>query len=333
MHVVRLAAKRTRGLCALVVLLLGATAGSAGAQTFSVSLGAFSAVSGVRPQLVLALESGRVGAATVSLALAYRDAAQLTFGLSESRSFGPLGNVVLGFTTSLRTDAAAQAEVTARGVIGPVAVRLALGAFSHDAGRFDPAADASGLRPRLRGVGGAQHGFSVRLGGSGRLNRSLVLEVEPEYYRVAGGSALRFESRLRWLRAFGDNELRAILLAYSSPVMGEAHLGVGVGVVLGRGRAPDWTFTASVGHAGGRMLPGASAEIVERLAGGQVVSLSLAAEPYRRDLAPYRASAAFDTSLGQGTLKLAGSVALAGVDMLQPVVAVSVGYSLPANLR
>ncbi len=308
-------------------------AGAARAQTFTASLGALSSASGARPELTLALSGGRVGSATVSLELALRDAAQLGFSLSENRSFGPLGNVVFGFDLDIRTDASAQAELAARGVIGPVALRLALGAFSHDAGRFDPAAYATGVRPQLRGAGGGEGGFSVRLGGSGRLNRSLVLEAEPELYLVGGGAVVRLETRLRWLRAFGDNELRLLARAFSAPVMDEGHVGLGVGVVLGRGRAPDWTFTASLGYADGMLLPGATAELVERFAGGQVVAVMVAAEPYRRDVAPYRARASLEAGLGPGTTTLAGQAALGGVDMARPVLSLSVGYTLPVDLR
>ncbi|MBX3143053.1 MAG: hypothetical protein KF813_04805 [Trueperaceae bacterium] len=331
MQAVQLAAKRTRGLNRLLALLVCATLSSAGAQTFTVSVGALSAAGPLSPQVELALDGGRVGTTTVSLALAYRNAAQLSLGISENLSFGPLGNVVFGFTTSLRTDAAAQAELTARGVIGPVALRVALGAFTHQTQRFEPGAATATARPLLTGANGSESGFSVRLGGSGRLNRSLVLEAEPELYLVNGGTALRLESRLRWLRAFADNELRAAVRAYSAPTMGESHLGIGFGIVLGRGRAPDWTFTASAGYSHGRLLPGASAEIVERFEGGQILSLSAAAEPYRRDIAPYRAAASFETGLGPGTLKVAGSAA--HVTGAGPLMSVTVGYSLPVNLR
>lgn len=333
MRAVLLAAKRTRGLVRLLTLLLCASAGSATAQTFTVSVGALNTAGTLSPQFALALDGGRVGTTTVSLALAYHNAAQVTLGISESISFGPLGNVILGFTTSLRTDAAAQAEVTARGVIGPVALRVALGAFTHQTQLFEPGAFTTAARPLLTGANGTESGFSVRLGGSGRLSRSLVLEAEPELYLLNGGTAVRLESRLRWLRAFEDNELRASLRAYSTPTMGESHLGIGVGIVLGRGRAPDWTFTASAGYSHGRLLPGASAEIVERFPGGQVLTLSAAAEPYRRDVAPYSAAASFEAGLGPGTLKLAGNAAHGALDAGDTHFSVTVGYSLPVDLR
>lgn len=318
-----------RSLAVLVVLLSSVTSLSA-AQTFTVTLGAASSPSATSPTLALALEGGRVGRATVGLTLSYHEAAQLGLTLSENRSFGPLGNLIVDLAADVRTDGAARAALSARTVIGPVSVRAVLGAFTHDAARFDAAAAAGAASPRF---GDAGSGFSLRLGASGRLNRSLVLEAEPELYLVSGALATRVDARLRWLRAFGDNELRLLARAYSGAPGAGGHAAAGVGLVLGRGRAPDWGFGVTLGVSGGRLSPGVTVELVERFGGGQVLSLSLAAEPYRADVDAYRAVASFEAPWGRGRALLAAHAATGGRNHTGTSLAFSAGYSLPAELR
>lgn len=319
--------------CCLAVLAvsLACLTSIATAQTFTVALGAASSPAATSPTVSLALEGGRVGRATVGLALSYHEAAQLGLTLSENRSFGPLGNLIFDFSTDVRTDGAARAEITARTVVGPVSLRAALGAFTHDAARFDAAAAARTVYPSLAGPGFFAPGFSLRVGAVGRLGRSLVLEADPELYLLADGMALRAEARLRWLRAFGDNEVRLLARAYSGPPGAGAHVAGGVGLVLGRGRAPDWSFSATLGVSGGQLLPGAAVEVVERFAGGQVLTLSLAAEPYRRDVAAYRATASLAAPWGSGRALLAAHAAASAGST--PLLGLSVGYELPADLR
>lgn len=320
---------------ATVSVTLALLASLAVAQTFTVELGGVlgsSASGSAAPAFGVSLTGGRVGAATVDLAISYRDAAQLDFALSENRSFGPVGNVVFEFDAAVRTDSAAQAEVTARGAFGPVAMRLSLGAFSHDADRFDPLAGIADARPRFRDLAGSQSGYSLRLVGSGRLNRSLVFEADPELYLVEGSFAARTGARLRWLRAFGDNELRLLAHAYSPPSAAAGHVALGAGLVLGRGRAPDWTFAATLGYADGRLLPGASVELIERFASGQIVSLYAAAEPYRRDIAAYRAHGSFQASWGPGSMSVRAFGGDGGA-FATPAYGLNVSYSLPVELR
>lgn len=317
----------------LAAWLVAATAPAALAQEFSVSLwGSVDPSGAAAPALTLGLDGGRAGSATVDLAVTVADAAQLDFALSENRAFGPLGNVVIELDAALRTDGAAQAELTARGVVGPAALRVALAAFSHDADRFDPLAAVTGERPRFRALAAGEAGYGLRMAGSGRLNRSLVLEVDPEVYLVGGGFATRADLRLRWLRAFADNELRLLLSGYRAPQASSAHVALGAGLVLGRGRAPDWHFTLSAGLAGDRLLPGGSVELTERLANGHVVSVFAAAEPYRSDLAAYRAHGTYQAGIGPGTL-LVGAHAAAFGAQGGASYGLSVGYSLPAELR
>lgn len=258
------------------------------AQTFEVGLGARLATAQQPVDAWLGVDGARVAGATLSLQLR-APSAQITFGLTANQAFGPLGNLIFEADAAARlrgpAGPVAQGSVGARGVIGPVALRLKLQAFGADAAAFSPLALASAERPNLGGPAAA-----VQLGVTGRLSRNLILEAGPELYLTGAGVALRVDAALRLLRAVGDNELRLLLHAYGAPGLGSGAVAAGAGVVFPRGRQPDISVAALVGVSPAGLLPGASVSLGQRL---DTVSLDLqfAAEPYRLDVAPLRLQA------------------------------------------
>lgn len=327
----------------LLLLLLVAPAGTAAAQSLSVSaaaVGRGAAAPGSGAAFSVAVAGVRVGATTVGAGLAVRlfgaDPAtvmQLDLALAENRVFGPLGNVIVEAAGALRTDGDAQASVTVRGTIGPVAARLDLAAFTADPARFAPTAVASDARPSF-GTSGA----GGRLGLTARFGRDLILDVAPELYLTATGTSARLDARLRRLRTFGDQELRVYLHAAGTPRFDAWHTALGVGVVWPRGRAPDVEAALSIGvssapgSAAVALAPGARVSLAENLAGGLRLDVVAGYEGYRVDVHPLRASAGLDIPLADGTLRLES--ALAALDPTRPVAAVlATSWSMPVTLR
>jgi hypothetical protein len=277
----RTALRPREAVLALALLACAATAGAQGARFW---LGALSpSDSPTKASFGVRFEGMRLEGGTVTLDLRYAGVPQVGLGLSTSRAFGPLGNIVLDAWGALRVGGQAEARIGARGVLGPVAVRLALLGFGPERLLAQEALSASD-RPDLAGPA-----FGVQAGLTWRPDRNLVLEAAPEVY-LAGGVSLRGEARVRWLRALGDDELFAVVLGYAPPGLAAASGGAGVGLTLTRGRAPDWTFVALVGVSPGGVGVGGRVSLAEDV-GTARVAIDVAYEPFRLDLRPLRVHA------------------------------------------
>lgn len=269
----------------LLTSLLALVMGGATAQSARIEAGA-TATSGhpAEPLFGVRFEGFRLDGNTVTLEVGYADGAHLGVGSSTNRAFGPLGNIVFEWWGAVRSDGKGEARVGARGVLGPVAVRIALVGFSAPPGAFRPDASDSAERPVLGGPA-----FGVQVGATARLSRNLILEAEPELY-LEDGVALRLESRLRMLRLLGENEVDVIGLAYGSPGLTEGNFATGVALVLPRGRGPAWSFAALLGWSELGFQPGVRLSVSEAV-GTARFGVDAAYEPYRLDVAPFRARA------------------------------------------
>lgn len=278
------------------------------------------------------LDVGLLGASvadtTVDLRLAVDRAVQLGFSVSANQTFVPLGNVIFEASGALRTDGRATGRIGGRGVLGPVALGLELVAFNADASAFDPLAIASAQRPAFGHHGRPAAGWGVALTASGRPARPLVIEVAPALYRNADGTTLRFDGRLRWLRAVGDDELSLRLSGADVAAVG-SYVAVGAGYTVVRRRAPKLDVAAFVGRGPLGWRPGLTADLGQRLGAGIDASLQLSLEPYRTDVAPYRAhlSVAAPTAIGQGTADLA-----LGAGATRTGAALRLGLRMPVEL-
>lgn len=265
------------------------------AQTVRLELGSWAAAgASATPTFGVRFDGVKVEGGTLTLDVGVAETARLGVGASLNHAFGPLGNVVFDVWGALRTDGTAEGRVGARGVVGPVAVRLAVLGFSGEPQRFRLGAVTSTERPTLPGPA-----LGFKAGVSARLSRDLVLEADPEVY-LAGGVALRAEARLRFLRALGENELDLVALAYGVPGLSAGDGALGVGLVLPRGRAPDWSFTALAGLSPRGVALGGRASVAEAL-GDVRLTLDAAYEPFRLDAAPLRLRASASWAAPGGT--------------------------------
>lgn len=262
----------------------------AAAQSLLVGVGTGSSGSPA-PELRVHLARVRPSAATgTSVTLEVRvPTPSLGLGLSTSQSFGPLGNLIVETWTAVAPHpeggAAAEASATARGVIGPVAVRLALLAYGADVGTFRPADLASAERPSFAGPAGG-----LQLALTYRANRDLIFEVAPELYLTGAGSALRLDVDARLLRLLAGNELRFEVHTYATPGFRAAAAAVGAAVTFPRGREPDITVGVSVGRSSNGLWPGARLSLGERF-GPARLDLTAVFEPYRLDVSALRFAA------------------------------------------
>lgn len=235
---------------------------------------------------IVTFENVRLEGGTAGFSVGFSGAAQVSLDLSTNRTFGPIGNVVLSAHGALRSDGVGEADVSLRGVAGPVALRIDASAYGAQPWRFRPDALADDARPTW-----TDGGFGVRLGVTGRLGRTLVLEAEPEAHFTTLGTGWRAAMRLRILRAWQQNEVRILARGSLTPGTNAAEGAVGVGLVLPRGRAPDLAFAAYVGASAAGVRPGLTADVAEEWNGGTRLALRAAYEPYRLDADPLRLAA------------------------------------------
>lgn len=233
-------------------------------------------------------------------------------GLSANQAFGPLGNVVFESWLALAEHpaggAAAEGHIGARGVLGPVALRLYLLGFGATPGAFRPSALASDERPHL-----ATPAFGVQTAITWRISRDLILEAQPEVYLTPTGVALRLDGALRVLRTFGSNELLLLVHGYGAPGLDLGAVAAGAAVTFTRGRDPSITVGATIGYSAAGLWPGVSVSLGQRV-GSVRLDLTAALEPYRLDVPALRVTASGRTPLTglgpQGTeLKVEGALA------------------------
>lgn len=278
---------------ALVVafaLLSAARAQIAPSGQVAITLGASAASSASasvleRPFAVatVAFEGVRVEGGTVGFSVGFVGAPLLALDLSTNRTFGPIGNVVLDARGALRSDGLGEADLSVRGVAGPVAIRVTASAFGAEAQRFRPLAVASDDRPTW-----TRSGVGLGIGVTGRLGRTVVLEVEPDVHFTPVGTGWRAAVALRLLRAWQQNEIRVVARGSLSPGTHAAEGAVGVGLVLPRGRAPDLAFATYLGASAKGVRPGATLDVAEDLGAGARLAVRAAYEPYRLDADPLR---------------------------------------------
>jgi hypothetical protein len=308
---------------ALSVALALSAGGRAQTLSFGVGVAADAATApATRPWVSLQVENARVGSDRVTLGVSYDGAAQLHLGMQANETFGPVGNVVGEGTVTVRTDGAAQGALGVRGVLGPVALGVQLTGFTDPPARFDPLAVAGDARPDV-----ASGGWGVSLDASGRPARTWIVQANPQLYVLPGGTAWRADARVRWLRAIGPHELSLRLRGYLPPgAAGDAALGVGF--TYHRRRAPDLDGALYLGVGAGGFAPGLTASLAQDL-GPVQARLDVHAEPYRRDVPPYRARLDLSFGVGSGTATVAGAAAHGPGGTSGAVV---VRYALPVDL-
>jgi hypothetical protein len=263
------------------------------------------------------------GKGTAGLRLAAGDELELGLRLREAGSLATVGNLVFELAADGSTGDRYALAMGARGVLGPLALRLRGSVSDGDEPLAPLPENYFGPLPRL-GPGPALLGLEV--GGIYRVSRRVIVDAAPALFLRSGELGGRLTGEVRLIRAVGDDDLSFLLHAFGEPGLARATSAVGLGYNLNRRRAPSWSASAWFGWNGGTPLPGLRLKGSDRLADGRA-TVELALEPYRLDAWPYRALVGFDRDLGSGELRL-------GLDAgLEPSsgwrLAARVGYRVP----
>lgn len=206
---------------------------------------------------------------------------------SRAATLGLLGSVTLELDGALRTDGHARLRLGGRGVLGPASVALELAARSAAPERFAVAGVAPvAPEPRL-----PPPVWSAVADVRYRIDRQLLLLVAPGAFASDAGFAARLDGALRARRWLDEIDAVAAWHGWYDPRTGGVAAAVGAGVVWAPRRGPEWHATAWLGATDGAVTPGLSVRGLADLGSGVGLELDLAAQPFRRDVPPYRALA------------------------------------------
>lgn len=229
----------------------------------------------------------------------------LEFGLGASSDI-PLslvGNLSLQARADADTAGGFSIRAAGSGVLGKVAAQAGIAAYNVNPGHFEIAdgfdAEARARLPAalLRG----QAAFTLTLGGTYRTSRLTVLTLTPSLTYLSGsgvGTGLRGALQLRRLNGPDDGVIE--LAADLRPGGGAGYAAAGFEYRLNRRDLPLVRASLWLGAGTRGLWPGARLSLGQKLKSFSY-QLELAAEPYRTDALPYRASATVSVPAGPGT--------------------------------
>ena len=310
-------------------LLVALVLASAWAQTLDASL---SLSGSARASADLALLGLREGdqTADVRLGVAVTDTgtdALLAARWSRSATLGLLGAVTIELDGAVRTDGHRRLRVGGRGVLGPASVALDVSARTAGPERFS----VVGVAPRADGPRLPGTVVSLAAGVRYRIDRQLLLGLEPAIFGSAAGIGARLDGTLRLRRWWGDVDALAAWHGWYDPVTSGVTAGIGAGVVWAPRRAPEWRAVAWLGIAEGAVLPGLEVAGRADVASGIGIDVAIAAQPFRRDVPPYRAF--LEVSVDAVGSELYGRVQAQAYDATPVAAALGLGARVPLGGR
>lgn len=293
-----------------VVLLAALLAlGGASAQTARFGVGAGHLGAGAEGDVALSVRNAAAGEARAGVRIGLRvgpaaPRPRLGLELRRTRSFGPVGNLLLEAAGDVDAAGRYAASAGARGVAGQVAVALEAAAWNAPESAFGDL-PGTGDRPRVEG-----RALGLAAGVTYRVDRSLVLAARPEFLLAGGRVGARLEADVRLARLHGRDDGLALVHAYLPLGGSEGAVALGAGYAVNRRRAPTWSGSLWLGVGPSGVGPGVRLQGGERLPGGALLELEAGLEPYRLDLPPYRAALRYRRPLGDGALVAEGGAAL-----------------------
>lgn len=305
-----------RLLTALLTAVI-ATSAQAGSLVFSVG--------GSQPYLAgIALTDFALPAGRASLGIWWQRSPGLSVHLRNTTQFGPLGNVIIDADGSVATDGRYLLRLSARGSLGPVAVRLrGWAADSDDLPAVRPPDSNFGQPAPLRG----RPALGVQAGASWRVSRALTVSVDPSLDLRAGSGTLLLPLQLQLPRiAGGPHELilNVTTLVPFGPAAPAVWSAAGAGLRIDRGRAAAWQLLLQLGGNADWFSPGLSFTVQDDLAGG-TVQASLQLEPWRQEATQLDLQAAWN-----GTVH--GLGVEIGFHMRAPAALLTAGVSVSVPL-
>lgn len=293
-----------------------ATTAQAGSLVFSVG--------GSRPYAAsLALTDFAVPAGRASLGIWWQQTPGLSVHLRSTTQFGPLGNAIIDADGSLAVDGRYVVQLSARGSLGPVALRLRTWAADSDDLPAVRTADSNFASPSpLQGT----PAVGVQLGASWRVSRALTMSLDPSLDLRSGTGTLVLPLQLQLPRIGGGPH--ELILSVSTRVPFGPHApsawsAAGAGLRIDRGRAAAWQLLLEVGGTDDWFGPGLSFTVQDTVAGGTLLA--------GLQLVPWHQEAALDLSATwNGTVHGVGTEF--GFRMRAPAALLSAGVSVSVPL-
>jgi hypothetical protein len=286
--------------CAALLAVLGSV--SAQGLRFGVEASPF----GVKPSVVLydLVE----GSWRAEFRLAGRPAGplELGFGARTNLSFGPVGNLTVRGRLDVDTAGGLDASLSGDGVLGGVAARLSLGAFTVDPGHFDLAdAFARDARPRHGEALEGQVGWRFAAGVSYRISRELILDGDAAVRYLTGrGFGAHLTAALRFVRLVENDDGVVLVLADLAPGAETGYAAAGFEYRVNR---RDWPLVRAavwLGAGNEGVWPGARLSVGSPQGAAWRYQLELAAEPFRSDALKYRLDALLISPIDPGEVHL-----------------------------
>ena len=251
-----------------------------------------------------------------------------TTRIARSATLGLLGAATLEVHGAVRTDANVMVGLAGQGVLGPASVRLGV-----TAGSSPPEAFAvSGLAPTDDAPRVVGPYLTVAGGARWRIDQTFLLMLDPAFVAGRDGLGARLRGSLRVRRLAGDVDGVLAVHGWLDPRSAAVSGALGLGAVLAPRRAPEWHATAWLGWANGSIFPGGSIRGAGQLAEDVSIAIEAAAEPFRRDVPPYRASVEVRADLGAPEAFVLAE-AQAGLGDAAPAASVSTGVRVTLPRR
>jgi hypothetical protein len=231
---------------------------------------------------------------------------ELGFGARTNLSFGPVGNLTVRGRLDVDTAGGLDASLAGAGVLGGVAARLSLGAFTVDPGHFDLAdAFAADARSRHGEALEGQLGLHFAAGVSYRIARELILDSDAAVRYLTGrGLGAHLTAALRLVRLVESDDGVVLVKADLAPGAEAGYAAAGFEYRLNR---RDWPLVRAavwLGAGSEGVWPGVRLSVGSSLGAAWHYQLELAAEPFRTDALKYRLDALLVSPLDPGEVHL-----------------------------
>ncbi len=241
-------------------------------------------------------------------------------------SWGPFGNIRLKGSTDIDSDGLADINASAEGVLGSLAALEAnLMLFNVDKGHF-ALESAYGDRARPR-YNTNELVFGFGLGGRYRLERTLILEVNPTLVLTENTLGGYGNAALHFRHLVERDDGIAKLKFEKNPTTNDAYGAIGFEYRLSRRNWPALQATIWLAAGTEGIYPGGVLKLKHKLKDQPITyEIELAAEPYRIDGIDYSVSASlvFELELGELNFQVLGAP---DNESLLPELALQVGYS------
>lgn len=255
---------------------------------------------------------------------------EIGMGARYNFSWGPLGNILLKGSAEIDSEALIDVNASVEGVLAStLAAEIELMLFNVDKGHFDLKSAYSKTRPYYNQNKNQNNlVFGSSLGGKYRLNRTLILEIQPTLILTSSSLGGYVDANLHLRHLVDRDDGLVKLKAEKDPLTKNFYVAAGFEYRLSRRNWPTLYATVWLATGSRGTFPGGNLVLRQNLKKQSLrYELELAAETYRIDGLTYYGSALLAVGLEQGEINFRLLGAPNNKNLL-PEVALQVSYSL-----